>query len=285
MALAVAARLPRPRRASRRVQRPDVARIRLTERDRWLLEALSKMRFLETGQLARLGFDGSRWAATKRLRKLLDGGLVRVWVRSLSEENVYSLAPRGAGILERDVEVSAPVPRGLDGHLDHLLAINQVRIAMALGLPEGDGELAWWRSDWELDRGRSRVVPDALFGVRWEEGERVFALEIENESRSPRKFLRKVLGYSAMRHRGLFGLSDVEILVVAKDVRWGDRYREAVGSVLGSVPVWFAALAEVEEEAAGAIWRCAEVAGKYSLRALRTARKGLVPRTPTSRDG
>jgi hypothetical protein len=50
-------------------------RVRLVERDRWLLEALAKMRFLTTRQLARLAFGGSRWAANKRLRKLFDAGL------------------------------------------------------------------------------------------------------------------------------------------------------------------------------------------------------------------
>lgn len=86
----------RQRRSVRHTHRPSG---RLTERDAWLLEALATMRFLTTTQLARLFFAGSRSAANKRLRRLFDAGLVRVWVRSLSQDNVYSLTRAGLNAL------------------------------------------------------------------------------------------------------------------------------------------------------------------------------------------
>ena len=61
-------------RARRAERQPGRGACRPTPRDAWLLEALGKMRFLETRQIARLAFGGSRWAANKRLRKLLDRG-------------------------------------------------------------------------------------------------------------------------------------------------------------------------------------------------------------------
>src|SRR5438034_1151656 len=83
-------------------------------------------------------------------RRLLDAGLLRVWIRDLAQDNVYSLAPRGARLLRDDrgdtAEESWVTPRGLDGNLDHLLAINQVRIELALSVPSVKGEIAWWRS-------------------------------------------------------------------------------------------------------------------------------------------
>src|SRR5713226_4851410 len=109
-------------RTRRTERRREPRRLRLTRRDPWILEALGKMRFLTTTQLARLAFQGSRWATNKRLRKLLDRGLVGVWVRNLAQENVYSLDRAGLRLLtEQDENASWSVPRGLEGNLDHLL--------------------------------------------------------------------------------------------------------------------------------------------------------------------
>src|SRR5262245_21936260 len=127
---------PTSRRRSRVVRSPD-RDVRQTERDLWILASLGTLRFATTSQLGRLHFGGSRWAANKRLRKLLDAGLVRTWVRQLAEENVYSLERAGARLLgdPPEEDTKAPhVPRGLDGNLDHLLAINDFRISLALGL-------------------------------------------------------------------------------------------------------------------------------------------------------
>ena len=80
------------------------AAVRVTERDRWLLEALTKMRFLSTRQIANLYFEGSRWNANKRLRRLFDAGLLQVWVRRLSEDNIYAISPKGLRVLNEHTE-------------------------------------------------------------------------------------------------------------------------------------------------------------------------------------
>ena len=178
------------------------------------------MRFLTTAQLAQLFFEGSKWAANKRLRKLLDAGLIRVWVRDLAQDNVYSLRRAGARRLSESVkdEDALGVPRGLEGNLDHLLYINQVRIAFALGLPAVGGELAGWRSDWELRaEHRGRLIPDALFTIRWEHAEvQSFALEVDNHTKSVRGFVRKILAYASVTTRGLYGLADFATLVIGR---------------------------------------------------------------------
>ena len=262
---------------------------RLTSRDAWIIESVAKLRFATTFQLARLHFGGSRWAANKRLRKLLDAGLVRAWVRSLAEENVYSLDRGGARLLNEPAgdQSSRAIPRGLDGNLDHLLAINQVRIALAVGLPEADGELAWWRSDWDLRaQRRGPVVPDALFRVRWEGArESDFALELDNKTRAPRAFLRKILRYRAALAPpgGLYGLRDPLLLVVGRDDRWLARYQEGVAHARVGTGIWFAALGEVENNGALApLWRPATGDARVSLRELSSLlyrREGLAPKT------
>jgi hypothetical protein len=263
------------RRRTRSESNPG-RRSRLTERDLWILEGVGKMRFVTTSQLARLHFEGSRWAANKGLRRLLDARLVRVWIRELAKDNLYSLAPRGARHLQEQDGEEGPrwsVPRGLDGNLDHLLAINQVRVSLALSLPEAGGEIAWWRSDWELrGHGRERVVPDALFEIRWDDGgEMAFALEVDNRTKSPKAFITKMLRYrSALaRGRGLYGVRDPVTLLVCRDPRWLERYRLQVAHTRLGSWIWFASLAELEAAGVtGEIWQGAEGPEKYSLRTL-----------------
>jgi hypothetical protein len=228
------------------------------------------MRFASTTQLARLGFGGSRWAAAKRLRPLFDAGLMRVWVRDLAKENVYSLDRAGARVLEEThPNGTFVVPRGLDGHLEHLLYINEVRVVLALTLPQAGGELVSWRSDWELRTGtRVRVVPDALLTVRWTgNGDQTFALEIEHQTKSPRAFLKKVLRYGVGRS-GL-GLDRIPVLVVAVEEKWAERYRATLGLARLERRVWFTTLGLLTDKGAGGvIWSSAGGEESHSLRSL-----------------
>src|SRR5262245_48229818 len=159
-----------PERTRRTMRGTPCQTLRLVERDLWILEGIAQMRFLRTSQLSKLYFDGVRWYANKRLRNLLDAGLVKVWVRNLAEENIYSITRCGLDVIEaRDgLLPKTKIPYGLDENLDHLLAINEVRTSLALTLPEADAEIVWWRSDWDLRaHGRERIIPDSLFVIKW----------------------------------------------------------------------------------------------------------------------
>jgi len=246
------------------VRRPDSALLSFTERDRYLLQSIGTLRFVTTGQALRLGFASSRSAANKRLRRLFDAGLLRVWVRCLEEENLYALTPAGRaalldGTTAEDDAHTLNVPRGLDRDLDHTLAINDVRIALATTLPPLDAELLSWRSDWDLRTHASgHLVPDARFGVRWSDGnETTFSLEVDRNTKSASAFLRKLLVYRAAAycHDGACG---VVVLVVVHSPAWLNRYRLRLGHAGLRLPVWFATLADVVAHgAAGAVWRAA----------------------------
>lgn len=261
------------KRQPRSVARTDGRAIRLTERDRWLLEALGKMRFLTTRQLARLLFAGSRSAANKRLRQLFDARLIRTWVRDLATDNVYALTPAGRAALDDSNDTGAvcfACPRRLDGQLGHLLSLNGARVVFATTL--NDGVIAWWQSDWELRRfARRELVPDARFAVHWPDGEeRIFALEVEHDTRAPRKFLGKMLRYASIRCR-LGGPSEHATLVVGQHYSILERYRQALASVPLSHNAWFTTLAELEQRGAnGTIWRPAQGDSRASLRGLTT---------------
>lgn len=214
----------------------------MTPRDLEILGAVGKLRFTTTMQLTRLYF-GSRSGANKRLRKLLDAGLLKVWLRQLAEENIYSLTRAGLKTLDAS---GIRVPRELDGNLEHLLMLNEVRIRFALGLEPLGGELAWWRSEWDLrTHGQERIIPDALLAVRWEETEHIFALEVENATRYPQGILRKMLGYRATPE--LYGTGRYRILVVGRDPPMLERYRQGVLAAGLGKDTWFAKLQDLDD--------------------------------------
>jgi hypothetical protein len=146
-----------------------------------------------------------------------------------------------------------------------------VRIALATGLSQAEGELSWWRSDWEFSRrGRQTIVPDSLFAIRWTGvGEQVFALEVENRSNSRRAFVRKILRYGASQPRNASSLADSMILVVVRDQQWMERYRLALGFTRQEPRIWFATLEALEKKGvSGRIWENAVRAEGHSLRDL-----------------
>jgi|RhiMetdeSRZDD1v2_1073273.scaffolds.fasta_scaffold832397_1 Replication-relaxation len=247
-------------------------RLRLAERDLWILEGIAQMRFLTTSQLSKLYFDGARWYVNKRLRNLLDAGLVKVWVRNLAEENIYSITPSGlSAIRHRTSGISEfKIPYGLVENLEHLLNINEVRISLALSLPQLGAEISWWRSDWELrSHGRERIIPDGLFLIKWHGlKEQAYALEVDNNTRSTRTFLKKILAYDGLQARAgkIYGIANAIILVSVADPKWLERYRASVNRLRLGRRIWFARVEQMKcEGASAAVWVNGEEK-KYSLR-------------------
>lgn len=238
------------------------------------------MRFLTTSLVARLFFGGSRTAANKRLRRLFDAGLLRTWVRDLAQDNVYALTPTGRDTLaESDpaVDAALPCPRRLDGQLDHLLAVNAVRVEFATSI---GAEIVWWQSDWELRRfARRQLVPDARFVLRWpESGEHLFALEVEAHTRAPRRFLGKILGYAALRSRVFGGSGDEAILVVGLRPAVLERYRTVAASLSHAGGIWFTTLEELQRfGAGGTIWRRATDESRGDLTNLPYGKASATP--------
>jgi hypothetical protein len=256
-------------RQSRTARPASGADIKLQERDHWILESLGKMACLATGQLAALHFEGSAWAAQKRLVRLHRAGYIRAWVPdgNLATPNVYTLDRRGRELLATTTGERWTAPHGLDGQLKHRLLINEVRIRLALALEESEGELVFWRTDRELaGRFREPVVPDGLFSIRWPEGEYQYAVEVERETRAPQRFLRKVLRYRAFSN--LYGLGPLGVLVVAQNERWLARYREALQRAFIDVPVLFAMAEAATKQPLEPVWVGLATDDAMSLRDL-----------------
>lgn len=259
--------------------------MRLTDRDLWILEALGRMRFLTTAQLARLAFATSRSAANKRLRQLLNTGLVRVWVRDLAQDNVYGLTEIGSRLLGSPLQGGSwPVLRGLDRQLDHLLLINDVRIAFILGLVRIGGELRWWKSDWELRAaGRESLIPDALFRIGWN-GAQAYALEVDNDTRAPRAMIGKLLRYRALAERGVYGIGRFITLIVGVDDPYLERCRAMLAEAAILFSCYFTSFEKVSRQGILApIWKSLDGVPSPTLPGLGTPpyrKEGAIPLSP-----
>lgn len=121
----------------------------LTGRDLALLEDVWRYRLLTTSQIETLRFNDpdienrfvSRLTLTRRLKLLFHHRYLRRISRPLSQgsrEPVYVLDSEGARVLsQKHGEVAAPPPSRLPAAaaLDHLLAIGQMRLSLAVANP------------------------------------------------------------------------------------------------------------------------------------------------------
>ena len=250
---------------------PKPISIRLMERDLWILEGLMKMRVLQTRQLAKLYFGGSCAAANKRLRKLFDAGFIRSWLRNLSEDNLYTVTRLGIRTLQEQGEcvITDTAPSVLDGQLDQVLAMNRLRIAMAEQLEQLGGSLTWWLSDWDLRlHHRERIIPDALFEISLNETAHVVSLEVDNNTRSLKRFVAKMRGYATAReqHKALYGHTEYIVLVVGTEETTTDRYRRSLDARRFGNWVWMTTMDALGSDSAETlIWQQPGSELRYSL--------------------
>src|SRR6266481_2588152 len=165
---------------------------RLTDRDLRLLVKCAICRWLTTGQIQRLYFPKATLnAVQKRLRKLSDAGYLRSYREHPTAEAVHSLGPKGRPLVEeKGVEaiVSAEVPQ----QLEHLLGVNEIRIAVESSATQ----VAYFFSYWQLsDMGWSHtVIPDAVFAVSTPE-RHTFVIEYDRSTETLVKLLQKLRSY------------------------------------------------------------------------------------------
>jgi DNA-binding transcriptional ArsR family regulator len=221
-----------------RTARRTGAVIDLTARDEALLRALGRFRVARTSQLAALFFAGVRRdTAAERLRRLYDAGLLDVRSAERSEENLYSLGPKGREWLKERGIATGAMPRG---GLKHHLGIVEAWVELAGAAHASQSfSLELFRPDWEIREhleGRdARLVPDALVQLGPGDGGLGglrFALEVDRGTERPPELRIKVQLYEALRTGpgGIYGWRELG-LVVAIDGA-GKRRQEAVEEIL-----------------------------------------------------
>jgi hypothetical protein len=157
--------------------------VQITARDQAVLQALAEAKFLSTSMIGRLCFGRVNSTVRLRLRRLLDGGFIKVWMPSLNAENLYSLDKKASSLLcdnGASEELSQVVPRRLERKMAHLLAINEFHISLSLALTAVKGKILTFQPDWKSKKlGQRGLLPDALFQVRLNLMEATFALEMD----------------------------------------------------------------------------------------------------------
>src|SRR5712692_3333205 len=195
---------------------------RITERDVRLLAKLGVCRWLTTTQVKRLYFPRATLnAVQKRLRKLSDAGYLRSHREHLTAEAIHAVGPKGKSLVEEKgigVTLDGEVPR----QLEHLLGVNEVRIAVETG----SQRVVWFFAYWQLgDAGWTYpVIPDAIFAVRDEGGRRAFLVEYDRSTETLERLLQKLAWFD----KGLTGFSFEAVLILAERTRRFDLLSSAL---------------------------------------------------------
>src|SRR3989454_6207411 len=212
--------------------------LRLTERDVRILVKCAVSRWLTTAQIQHLYFpEATLNAVQKRLRKLSDAGYMRSHREHPTSEAIHAVGPKGKPLVdEKGIEVAftGEVPR----QLEHLLGINQVRIAV-----ETTGaRVAWFFAYWQLgDLGWTYpVIPDAIFAIRGEAGRRTFLVEYDRSTETLENLLQKLRWYD----KGLAGFPFEAVLILTERTRRLDL----LSRELRRKPLSLAVLASTMEE-------------------------------------
>src|SRR3989449_1456599 len=215
--------------------------LRLTDRDVRMLAKCAICRWLTTAQLKQLYFPKATLnAVQKRLRKLSDAGYLRSHREHPTSEAVHAVGPKGKPLVEEkgiEITLTSDVPK----QLDHMLGVNEVRIAV-----ETSGvRVAWFFAYWQLgDVGWTYpVIPDAIFALRDEAGRRTFLVEYDRSTETLEKLLQKLRWYD----KGLEGFPFEAVLILTERTRRLDLLSRELRRKGFSVTVLASALEEVKE--------------------------------------
>jgi hypothetical protein len=281
------------RQRRKRDQRdPQPPPMRLTERDKAIIETVYQYRVLRQDQVQAL-FFGSQTATQRRLALLYHHGfLARQFLLArggiLNSPTLYLLDRRGEELLraergiDDDVNWNPSHNRVSSDFLEHALAINDVRVAITLACRQPDFEVLEWHSETHLKqdydyarlRGRGRpvaVVPDSYFALRTPRGKAHFFLELDRGTMTTKRFQTKVDAFIAYYQSGgyekRYGTRSLRVLTVTLSEARLASLKAVTEAAGGGGWFWFAVLSQLKAETvlSAPVWR---VAGQDSYAQL-----------------
>jgi hypothetical protein len=189
-------------------------------RDLRILQSLAWAGFLSTGQIERLHFP-SRRTAQRRLRALLDHGLVRACLQgmSLHLQNVYALTATGSEFLAaRGVQGTKPRRVVRFQKLEHALAVRDLFVAVSMAANVNAIELEDFRFEDDLAKEpvfqSAGIIPDGLAFVRRGDDRRVIGCEIDLGSETGRMLKAKCALWVQLLRSAVFDKMDLLFVVV-----------------------------------------------------------------------
>lgn len=279
-------RLPRNRRAD------EPPPMRLMERDIDILKAVHDFRIVRGDQLQALYF-GSQSTASYRLSRLYQHGFLdRHFLPTLgglaSSPALYTLGKRGVDTLRRVLDCGPKDIRKLPNNqelsplfLEHLLQINDFRVAVTMAAREQGYTLETWLDDYQLkaaydrvviqtSQGRKRTVsliPDGYCVLQVPQGRACFFLELDRGTMTRSRFRDKVLAYQAYiasgQYEKRYGTRSLRVLTVTSGPKRLENLREEAEHARGGRAFWFTTsdLVSSETVLGGGIWQVAGSAG------------------------
>lgn len=265
-------------------------KMRLTQRDIEILQAVAEFRVMRQDQIQALFFK-SRSTAQFRLshlyqHKFLDRHFLPVYTGS--SPTLYTLDRRGFSVLRAELGMVRMPSWDPDTGLDffaHTMALNDFRIAVMIACRKDGFSLTQWLGESSLKsnydrvtitdtKGKSHVVsliPDSYFRIETPNGRGSFFLEIDMGTMTLGRFQNKIRAYVAyLRNRiyeARYQTKSLRILTVANNEARCANLKVAAEGLGAERLFWFADKSKITPETVlhSPIWHIAGLERPLSL--------------------
>lgn len=270
--------------------------MRLMERDIEILKAVHEFRIVRGDQLQALYF-GSQSTASYRLSRLYQHGFLdRHFLPTLgglaSSPALYTLGRRGADVLRRVLDCGPKDIRKPPNNqelsplfLEHLLQINDFRVAVTVAARVHGYTLERWVDDYQLKADYDRVViqtpqgrrrsvsliPDGYCVLQVPQGRACFFLELDRGTMTRARFRDKVLAYQAYiasgQYEKRYGTRSLRVLTVTSGPKRLENLKEEAEQARGGRVFWFTTTERISPGTvlSKPIWNLAEQADLVAL--------------------
>lgn len=265
-------RLPRARRVTEDARPPMV----LTDRDREIVATVNAYQALLGKQLERLFFT-SRSTAQYRLQRLyqhefLDRHFMTVVSTApAASPMIYTLGKRGAYLLSQEKGYLPSQLRRFPKvikwqFMEHLLAINEVRLAITLACQAPGFTLEAWLdepifrgapeyvqvSDGKGKTSEKPIFPDGYVRIKTPQGTAHCFLEVDRATEQQSKFRPQVDVYEAYvasgQYQRRFSPKSMRVLIVTTTAERMQNLKKTVAAAGGDEKYWFTTFSQVTEE-------------------------------------
>ena len=262
--------------------------MRLTERDVKVILGVYRYRVLRREQIQELLFP-SKNTANERLKRLYQHGfLERRWLPveygKGTSQAMYLLGERGADVVAQRQGIDRGKVDWRESYnrvgalfLEHLLLVNQVRIAFSMAAEKRGFSVDKWISEEELKATRDfvqistvggshrrvAVIPDGYFILNFGDRRAHFFLEVDRATEANKRWAQKVQAYLVYTRSGRYseryGTRSLRVLTVTTGEKRLANLKRATEEVDGGQMFWFTTFAgaQADKILGTAIWQVA----------------------------
>jgi hypothetical protein len=251
--------------------------MRLTSRDVEILKTVHEYRIMRGDQIQALYF-GSQSTASYRLSRLYQHGFLdRQFLPTLgglaSSPTLYTLGRVGANVVHQALDAGPENIKRPPGKkdlsplfLEHLLKINDVRVAVTLAVRRNNYTLDVWldeatlKSDYDRvsiqpSGGRRRevsLIPDSYFSLQVPQGKAKFFLEFDHGTMTNNRFKEKILAYKSYiasgQYYSRYQTHSLRVLTVTIGPKRLVNLKKTAEEADGGAVFWFTILEDMTGE-------------------------------------